>query len=195
MGEKQLEDRKYTEKEYDRLTQELDYKIEYHAGYIRAIAGGHPNHNRAQMDFSIVLSTAFKDSKCEVFGSDQAVYIDKQDLYVYPDISVTCGDEEYTRDLYLNNPSIIVEVASKSTSDYDKDEKMAYYFTLPSLKEYIIISVAKPVVHVYSKENNKWNTSVFMGLQSKIYLPNFDLSFSMKDIYRRVTDLKDIQRK
>ena len=191
MSKENIEDREYTHEEYDQLLKESDYKFEYHAGRLYAMAGGHPNHNRAQSNIFNLLSNKFRGEACFVFSSDQSIDIGKYDRYVFPDVSVVCGKEEYTRKHHLKNPSIIVEVASKSTADYDKEEKMSYYFSLSSLKEYVIISVAKPVITVHSKENDKWTTAVFMGLKSKIHLPNFNLDLEMKDIYRRVTDLEE----
>lgn len=189
MSEKKIGDRKYTHEEYDRLTQELDYKIEYHAGAIRAMAVGSPDHSRAKTDFSTELAVAFKGTECNVFDSDLAVDIEKYDRYLYPDISVVCGENEFRRNNYLKNPSIIVEVLSESTADYDKGMKMFYYFSLPSLKEYVIVDVKQPLIIVHSKQNGKWTITVTFGLKSKIYLPNFDVSFEMKDIYRRVEGL------
>lgn len=94
--------------------------------------------------------------------------------------------------MYLKNPSIIVEVLSKSTATYDEGEKKIFYFSIPSLKDYITIQTENPVVSVHSREKNgKWTTVVSLGLKSEIYLPNFDVSIEMKNIYRGVKGLKE----
>lgn len=68
MGEQKLEDRKYTFEEYELLVQELDYKIEYHAGYIRAMAGTTIPHNRIQRNLLTCLDNHFENGDCEVLG-------------------------------------------------------------------------------------------------------------------------------
>ena len=37
----------------------------------------------------------------------------------------------------LTNPTVIVEVLSRSTEGYDRTEKLEHYQRLPSLEEYI----------------------------------------------------------
>ena len=193
MGEKKIEDRKYTHEEYDQLIQELDYKIEYHAGYVRAMAGGKPNHSLISANFQGELYNAFSGGDCSVFDSDLGVNIEEFDLYVYPDVVVTCEEKKYKRGLYLENPSIIVEVASKSTMNYDKGKKQFYYFSLPSLKEYVIVSTVEPLITVHSKNGKgNWETVVSMGLKSKIYLANFELEISLGDVYRQIFEFEGL---
>ena len=192
MGEEKLEDRKYTFEEYERLVEELDYKIEYHAGYIRAMAGATRSHNRIQRNLLTWLDNHFDNGDCEVYGSDQGVKMDELQRNFYPDISAVCGKQEFEGKLYLKNPSIIIEVLSKSTATYDEGKKKFFYFSIPSLKEYITVQTDNPLVSVHSKEKNgKWTTVVFFGLKSKIKLPNFNIEIKMTDIYRSVTELDE----
>ena len=80
MSKENIEDREYTHEEYDQLLEGADYKYEYHAGRIRAMAGARPNHNRAQIDLAIMLANAFAGSDCNVFGSDQAIDVEELSL-------------------------------------------------------------------------------------------------------------------
>lgn len=192
MGEHKLEDRKYTFEEYERLVEELDYKIEYHAGYIRAMAGATFSHNLIQKNILVSLSSYFDNNGCETVGSDQAINVEGHGGRLYPDISVVCGEQDIEKGLYLNNPSVIVEVLSKSTAYYDEGKKKLLYFSIPSLKEYITVQTENPLVTVHSKEKNgKWTTVITFGLKSKIHLPNFNLDIEMTDIYRKVKGLNE----
>lgn len=194
MGEQKLEDRKYTFEEYERLVEELDYKIEYHAGYIRAMACATYSHNLIQKNLLVKLSSYFDDNGCETLGSDQAVRLEEHKGNLYPDISVVCGEQDIEKNLYLKNPSIIVEVLSKSTAAYGEGKKKFFYFSIPSLKEYITVQTETPLVSVHSKgKNDKWTTVVTFGLKSKIHLSNFNLDIEMTDIYRKVKDLGTVK--
>ncbi len=192
MGEVKLEDKKYTEAEYFELLENSDVKLEYHAGYIRAMAGGTPEHSRIAGNTQAALYNALLEKECSVFNSDLAIYIDAQERYYFPDIAVVCGEEETVNNNFIKNPSIIVEVASKSTANFDKGAKMLHYFSIPSLLEYIIIQTDSPVVVIHSKnEKGAFETLGVMGLESQVHLPNFALKIKMRDIYRRVAHLKE----
>ncbi len=192
MGEEKLEDKKYTEAEYFELLENSDVKLEYHAGYIRAMAGGTPNHAKIANNAQVALSIALLEKECSVFNSDLAIYVDSQNRYYFPDITVVCGEEETVNNNFVKNPSIIVEVASKSTANFDKGVKMLHYFSIPSLLEYIIIQTDSPVVVIHSKnEKGAFETLGVMGLDSQVNLPNFALKIKMRDIYRRVGHLKE----
>lgn len=62
-------------------------------------------------------------------------------LYTYPDVVVVCDESQFDDNEFdvLLNPTLIVEVSSKSTAAYDKGGKFAHYRTLESLKEYLVI--------------------------------------------------------
>ena len=55
---------------------------------------------------------------------------------------MTCGEELYhgESDDTLLNPRLVIEVLSPSTEDYDHGKKFAYYRTLPSLREYVLVA-------------------------------------------------------
>lgn len=62
-------------------------------------------------------------------------------MIAYPDVTVVCGDPEFLdhkRDV-LNNPTILVEVLSPSTKNYDRGEKATRYRLLTSLREFLLI--------------------------------------------------------
>lgn len=190
MGETKSENRKYTPKEFDNLIKDSAVKYEYHNGYIRAMAGGRPSHNIISANWITLLNNALSDKGCIVFSSDQSVNIAEHNRYVYPDVSMSCEDSDFERDLHLNNPSLIIEVSSASTKEYDRSDKLFFYFSIPSLKEYVIVSSDKPVVVCHSKNsNNEWVTKAPMGLKSTISLTNFDVEISMKNIYKNIADL------
>ena len=67
-------------------------------------------------------------------------------LYTYPDVVVVCGQPKFDdaqKDTLLN-PTLIVEVLSKSTEAYDRTRKFEHYRTLESLTDYLLISQDAP---------------------------------------------------
>lgn len=74
--------------------------------------------------------------------SNTWVYNPLNTLFTYPDVVVTCEEEKYLDTEFdtLLNPTIIIEVLSKSTENYDRGTKFALYRSIPSLKHYVLLS-------------------------------------------------------
>ncbi len=64
------------------------------------------------------------------------IHIEANTLFTYPDISVICGDIESLNNDEMNtiNASVIIEVLSPSTKNYDRGDKFKLYRDLPTLK-------------------------------------------------------------
>ena len=71
------------------------------------------------------------------------VQVQATGLYTYPDVVVVCGEplfRDEQRDTLLN-PTLVVEVLSKSTEAYDRGSKFKHYRALESLSDYLLISI------------------------------------------------------
>ena len=108
-------------------------------------------------------------------------------MFTYPDISIYCGDptiideEEDT----LIQPTIIIEILSKSTRDYDRGTKFNLYRDIPTLKEYMLIDTEKIGVEVFRiNENKQWILREYKTPEETVQLPTVGVSLLMKDIYR-----------
>jgi Uma2 family endonuclease len=118
----------YTPEEYLELEATADYKSEYIDGQIIAMAGASINHNRITGNFSAALNFAFKQQdKYEVFNSDMRLWIPQRLIYTYPDVMIIADEPEFfnNRTDTITNPQVIIEVLSKSTKSYDREDKFA----------------------------------------------------------------------
>jgi Uma2 family endonuclease len=114
--------------------------------------------------------------------------------YFFPDAMVTFGEQEFSdeRQRFLKNPILIAEVLSKSTESYDKGEKFRLYRSIPSLKEYVLISSDRPVVESFYKEGDGlWRISSAITLESSIHLYALNIDIPLAQIYAKVTGLKE----
>ena len=177
--------RKYdsiTEQEY--LEGELlsDIRHEYIEGEVYAMVGAHKYHNQIVMTVSNVFYNHLLGKPCQPYASDMKVKIDRK--YFYPDVMVDCSQVD--ADYYIEQPSIIVEVLSKSTRQHDKTVKRLAYFQIASLKEYVLIEQDFVEIEFWSRdENNYWQQSVYY-LGDDIHFQSIDLTVSVEDIYRQV---------
>jgi Uma2 family endonuclease len=117
------------------------------------------------------------------------VKINATGLYTYHDLVVVCGSPQF-EDLHrdtLVNPSLIVEVLSKSTEGYDRGERFAHYRKLESLTEYLLVSQGKPQVDRYVRQaDNQWLLAEWEALPGEIPLTSINCSLLMSEIYDKV---------
>jgi Uma2 family endonuclease len=82
----------------------------------------------------------------------------------------------------LLNPTLIVEVLSESTEEYDRGEKFAHYMKIPSLREYVLVSQKTRKIEVFRRpDRGHWQRDEACG-GSAIRI--FGTSISVDDIYR-----------
>jgi Uma2 family endonuclease len=181
---------KYTEAEYLAMERESDIKHEFYRGEIFAMAGTSPNHDRIVIDTISSLNAQLRKSPCEVFSSEIRVRVNLTRSYMYPDIKVVCGEREFTKDnpSSLLNPTLIIEVLSPSTAEYDRAGKSFEYRKLTSLQEYILIAQDEPRVEHYVRQSDeKWSLIDITGLDAVIELKSIPCTLALADIYSRVS--------
>jgi Uma2 family endonuclease len=88
----------------------------------------------------------------------------------------------------LLNPTVLVEVLSPSTEDYDRGTKFKHYRQLPSLREYLMASQSEPhAEHFVRKGDDRWEFTVTTGPAGEIALSSLGCRLNLADIYRKVT--------
>src|SRR5688572_2248688 len=151
----------FTEKEYLALEVASETKHEFVDGTIVAMAGASPPHNMLSARVCAVLSRLV-GSRCAVMTSDQRVHVPATGLYAYPDATVTCAERRYgtERPASLLNPTVIVEVTSDSTEDYDRGRKFLHYQAIETLEHYFIVSHREARIdHHVRLESGQWLTT------------------------------------
>lgn len=167
-----------------------EVKYESINGEVIAMAGAKPNHNRLTMRLSRLIDTHLDDKNCEVFGGDQRLEIEKLKSSFFPDLSVVCGDVQFTEDSLpaILDPILIIEVLSSSTESFDRGKKFQMYRQLNSLREYALVSQdSARIERFYLNENDIWEFSDTVGLDASITLKSIDCTLSLAALYQHVT--------
>jgi Uma2 family endonuclease len=110
---------RYSPSEYLAMEREAPTRSEYLNGEIFAMAGASRRHNLITMNVGAHLWGQLRQGPCEVYSRDMRVKVSATGLYTYPDLVVVCGEPEL-EDAELDtllNPTLLVEVLSKSTAD------------------------------------------------------------------------------
>ena len=108
-------------------------------------------------------------------------------------LSVVCGPREFEdqQQLRLKNPSLIIEILSESTGSYDRGDKFLYYRSLPSFKEYILISSTHISVEGwYWEAPDLWRMYSASSLDASVPIHSLGLELSLRAIYAKTELLK-----
>ncbi len=181
----------YTPEEYLALEEKAEYRSEYVNGEIFKMAGGTEAH--IQISFNATSLFAHKlRGKCRAYQSEMKVWVEDAGTFFYPDVTVVCGERKFhnnRRDI-VENPILLIEVLSKTTEDYDKNDKFLTYQSIESFREYVLISQHRAVVQQYARQaDGIWNYKATIGLNSKVYFESVDVELVLEDIY----DLVDFE--
>lgn len=179
-----------TEDDYLALERTSEHKHEYYAGHVVALADGSAQHNRITVNTITSLHTQLQDRSCTVYSSDMRVKIPHQTSYVYPDISVVCGQELFEdagQDTLLN-PGVIIEVLSPSTERHDRGKKFELYRTIDSLQEYLLIAQdARRIDHFIRQPDKLWMFASIGEEEEHILLPSIECTLMVSAIYHNVS--------
>ena len=177
---------KFTIEEYLEIENAAVEKSEFYKGEIFAMSGAKLTHNIIVGNLYSKLHQKLNGKICRPFGSDQRIHIPKNTLFTYPDISVFCGKVETLNDDEFNtlNPTVIIEVLSPSTKNYDRGDKFKLYRDIPSLKEYILIDSESINIEAFRiNTNGFWELQEYKSVDEQLSLPSLQLDIAMSEIY------------
>ncbi|MEG5000584.1 Uma2 family endonuclease [Microcoleus sp. B4-D4] len=148
---------KMTVEEYLEWEAQQEIRHEYVNGEVFARMGSTIPHNDLALNFYTALRPHLRSRGCRMNVSDVKLQVSFQSRYYYPDVIVSCDPEDINSRNFIQNPKIIVEVLSPSTSAKDRDEKFTCYLKIPTLQEYILIDSQKIFVERYCRgEGRMW---------------------------------------
>ena len=155
---------------------------EYIAGEVFAMVGVRQSHNVATGNIYNALRRELKGSPCRVFIESVKTHVEAADAFFYPDIVVTCDARDRLTPHYVSHPLLVVEVLSDSTAAFDRGAKFAAYRKLESLKDFVLIDVARQRVEVFRRNaENHWVLYDY-GIGDSIELTSLSLNLAADEI-------------
>lgn len=178
-----------TPEEYLEQERKAETKSEYFRGELFAMAGASRRHGRIVSNLVRRLAEQLEKRDCNVYSTDLRLAVSEAGLYAYPDVMVTCGEEKVEdrdHDMLLN-PTVIVEVLSESTKDYDRGEKFESYRKLSSLREYLTVAQDKVHVEQWTRAGEGlWTLREYASPAEVINLQSIGVELRVLDIYLKV---------
>lgn len=171
--------------------QTSDIRHEFVDGQIYAMAGAGELHNLIALNVASKLRGLVRGGPCRVFISDMKLNVVEWNAFYYPDVMVVC-DAADKQPYFKQQPCLVVEVMSPSTESTDRREKMLAYRTVPSLRDYLLISQDKRRVELYRRAaDGAWATAEVVEA-GDVALECVHASLSLDDIYEDVTLVSNV---
>ena len=116
------------------------------------------------------------------------VMVSESGLYTYPDAIVVCDEPRFEDGHFdtLLNPTVVVEVLSPSTENYDRRGKFYAYQTLEALQEYILVSQYEVCVEQYIRQDEEWQLMEYRSLDDVMLNASIECQLAIRAIYAKV---------
>jgi Uma2 family endonuclease len=173
--------------EYCQIDADGPVKHEYLDGQAWAMAGGSREHAAICANVLGALVAQLRGGRCQAHTSDLRIRIQATGLATYPDVTVVCGQAQLDPEDRLGhtvvNPTLLVEVLSPSTEEYDRTEKLEHYKQIPSLREVVLIAQAQHRVHLWRRAGHGGSWACTEHLTGVVALESIAAQLPIDSIY------------
>ena len=171
----------------------LDYernapeRHEFLDGNVYAMAGESPTHSTICFNLYGIVQNQLRGKRCRGFSPNMKVATNEKGLYSYPDLAVVCGEPKFhdKKGDVLTNPTVIFEVLSPSTEQYDRGEKFLRYINgIESLSDYILISQNSAAIEYFQKQSNgEWERTQIEDIKSILKVASIECEVPLTELY------------
>lgn len=178
--------RRPTFEEYLASERAGEERHDYRRGEVYAMVGATRSHNHLVTNLILALGPQARERGCEIYANDMRVRVEAADFAAYPDVVVACGEPSFldSREDTLLDPTVIVEVLSPSTADYDRGTKFACYRAVPSLRHYVLVAQDRVQVEHFARlDDGTWRLSETGDPAAVSELPAVGCSLRVAEIY------------
>ena len=172
--------------EYLSFEEASPIRHEYIGGLVHAMSGCTRRHNAISLQLAAAFTAHLRRGPCQAFINDVKVRlrVDEQDILYYPDVVVTCDrrDQEDMEEVWVQHPSLVVEVLSPSTAAIDRREKFQNYRHIETLQEYVLVAQNTLEVTLF-RRSTSWKPVVVWSREGVAEFQSINLSLPLTQIY------------
>ncbi len=178
-----------TAEEYLARERLAEVKSEFIDGQVYAMSGASRAHNLVAANCAREIGNRIADVPCELYIADMRVKISRQGNYVYPDLTIVCGEPRFEDDIFdtLINPTVVVEILSPSTASWDRAGKFVNYRSVESLREYILIAQDEVRVERFERHGADWTLREWTDLEASLRVESIAREIPLREIYLKVS--------
>ena len=176
----------YSESDYLAYEAQSPIRHKYIAGEIFAMTGASIRHNVIAGNLFAELRTHLKGTPCRALIEGVKLRLRKEQSYFYPDVMVTCEDrlqELDSQQQIVEAPVVVIEILSPTTEATDRREKLRAYRTLPSLKEYLLVSQEQAQVEIYRRRGDIGWDIITYEPGDTVEIASLEIKLGMGEIY------------
>jgi len=152
---------------------------------VRMMAGARNSHDAVVVNIIAELRNQLRGKKCRPFSGDSSVQT-MSDQIRRPDAGVDCGPRN-PDGLKAEAPTMVVEVLSPTTRDFDAFGKLDEYKSVDTIEYILLVEPNAPEVSMWTRRPDRsWGQRFVEGLAECLELPSLAISLAMTEIYADV---------
>ena len=151
-----------------------------------AMTGASQRHDLIVVNVLGELRAKLRGGPCRPLTADVAVRIPNGQVR-RPDVGVHCSAFNENAPSTAE-PTLVVEVLSRSAESTDRYRKLEEYKTVPSLRHILLVDPATPQAVLWSRDAaGAWGYAVLTGLDAMAEFSGIGASLRLADIYEGLT--------
>ena len=144
-----------------------------------AMTGGTVAHNRIMRRLHRALEGRLEGQACEPFGPDVKILVDGRARY--PDAVVSCTPQS-DRSQVVENPVVVFEILSESTSRTDRIEEVREYQATQSILRYVILEQDSIGATVFERRDGSWIAATLTD-GDHLVMPEIGVDLPLAELY------------
>ena len=182
--------KKISLEQYWELEFNSEGRYEYHDGFLVDKTYASVQHGQISSNLVGFISNSILDKDCSVYAENRMVYIPECNKNFYPDIVLVCGKHDL-RQVSKNmkatmNPTVLIEVLSDSTEEFDKTTKTRCYKKIKSIQQIIFVNQTDKYVRTLKKTDDARIWLEIDAYDDDDIVEVGECKLTIKEIYHRV---------
>lgn len=185
----------WTEQEYWDYEEKSEVRHEFINGQLYAMAGGTLDHALICTNISSATKVRLRGKPCRAVGSELKIKVEATGDSFYADATIFCpparfeGKGNHT----LLTPSVLFEVLSPKTKDFDQEGKMLFYQKIETLTDYVLVDAERICVEHFSRDNadEDWRWRLYTKRSERVRFPKLQLELPLDEIYEELEMIED----
>jgi Uma2 family endonuclease len=176
----------YSLEEYFDFEEKAGIPHEYIDGEIAPAFDGMPAHSLIITNAAGEFRSRLAGGKCRAYSSGPRLMLRRNRNYGYPDVTVVCGELEFSdeKKMTVTNPKLVLEILSPSNRSYDLGEKLRLYWKLPSLTDVILVDQESISIEYWFRAiDGEWKNRILENANDILRIESLECEIPVAAIY------------
>jgi Uma2 family endonuclease len=148
-----------------------------------AMTGGSAGHTAIQGNLAAALISRLRGLPCRFYGNDLK-FITAEGTVRYPDGMVVCAPVDRRAKL-VENPTVVFEVLSPSTTQTDRIAKAREYQATSSVQRYVMLEQDSVAAVIYARGGSAWTHDILTA-DAVLALPEIGIELPLAELYEGI---------